>query len=56
MEHALRNKRFRTVEAMENFLTDFFKTKPVDFYRRGIDALPNEWEEVIEAEGDYFDY
>jgi transposase len=56
MEHALRNKLFQTVRAMEQFLIGFFASKSLDLYRRGIDSLPNKWEEVIEAEGDYFDY
>jgi hypothetical protein len=33
-----------------------FDSKPRDFYRRGILMLPDKWSDVIDAEGDYFNY
>lgn len=56
MEHALRNKKFQSIVEMENFLINFFNSKDPEFYARGIDLLPEKWQEVIEVDGEYFDY
>ena len=56
MEHNLRNKKFKDEIELENDVINFFNSKPVEFYSRGIDLLPEKWQEVIEVDGEYFDY
>jgi hypothetical protein len=31
----------------KNWLDEFFKTKPADFFKRGIGNLPERWEAVV---------
>ncbi len=56
MEHNLRNKKFKDEIGLENDVINFFNSKPVEFYSRGIDLLLEKWQEVIEVDGEYFDY
>jgi len=56
MEHDLRNKKLKDQIELSNNLINFFNSKNLDFYRRGIDLLPEKWQEVIEVDGEYFDY
>lgn len=56
MEHWLRNKKFKNVNEMSVALTNFFDSKDRQFYRRGIFMLPDMWLNVIDSEGEYFDY
>jgi transposase len=56
MEHFLRNEKFKNIDEIKENLTGFFDSKPRDFYRRGIFMLPDMWLNVIDLEGDYFDY
>ena len=56
MEHWLRDKKFNTDIELHNSVIGFFNSKDPDFYARGIDLLPEKWQEVIDVEGEYFDY
>ena len=40
---------------MRAAITEFFASKDEGFYRRGIYSLAEKWEEVIDADGEYFD-
>ena len=55
MQHYLDGKSFRNVGDVRNFLTSYFEEKEEDFYRRGIEVLPERWEKVIANNGQYFD-
>lgn len=54
MQHSLEQQRFRNDGEVENFITDFFSSKPASFYHRGIHLLPEKWQKVIDADGNYF--
>jgi len=56
LEHWLRGKKFRTLEEMCESLTEFFDSKDRDWYRRGIVKLEEQWQKVIENNGEYLDY
>ena len=56
LEHWLRGRKFRTIEEMRESLTEFFDSKDRDWYRRGIHRLEEQWQKVIENNGEYFDY
>lgn len=55
LQHFLKGKRFENIDEMSEALEEFFDSKDVDFYRRGIMKLPEKWQEVIEVDGEYFD-
>ena len=38
---------------LKNWLTDFFESKPEEFFKRGIFKLPDRWEAVVNSEGEY---
>ena len=53
MQHSLREKKFRTQEEVVNWVTEFFASKPIDFYNRGIRNLRERWRTVLESNGEY---
>lgn len=55
LQHFLKGKRFDDIDEMQESLEEFFDSKDVDFYRRGIEKLPEKWQEVIDVDGEYFD-
>ena len=55
LEHSLRNKSFANPQDVKKHLDSFFQSKPASFYREGIQKLPVKWQEVIDAEGNYFE-
>jgi len=55
LEHSLRNKSFANSEEVRKHLDSFFESKPKSFYADGIRKLPERWQMVIDAEGNYFD-
>uniref|UniRef100_A0A914EHZ2 Mos1 transposase HTH domain-containing protein n=1 Tax=Acrobeloides nanus TaxID=290746 RepID=A0A914EHZ2_9BILA len=56
LQHWLRERKFRTIEEMRESLTEFFDSKDRDWYHRGIHRLEEQWQKVIENNGEYFDY
>jgi hypothetical protein len=38
---------------LQNSLDDFFTAKPADFFKRGIENLPEHWEAVVTNGGEY---
>ncbi|CAJ0951860.1 unnamed protein product, partial [Mesorhabditis belari] len=55
LEYHLREKTFQNVEEMRLSLTQFFDSKPREFYRRGIYLLPDKWQDVIDVDSEYFE-
>ena len=54
--HGLRGKKFRNINEMRRSLTEFFELKDQAWYRRGIYKLEEQWQKLIESDGEYFDY
>jgi histone-lysine N-methyltransferase SETMAR len=54
LEYFLVKNKFRNINHLRRGLTDFFESKDVEFYERGIDLLPEKWEKTIESNGAYF--
>ena len=44
---------FNNEEDLENWLNNFFESRPADFWQRGIDKLVERWEEVVGNSGEY---
>jgi histone-lysine N-methyltransferase SETMAR len=55
LEHWLAKNKFRNIEHLRRELTNWFDSKEVEFWRRGIDLLPERWEKCVQADGDYFE-
>src|SRR5262249_36762454 len=53
LEHFLRGKTFIDKEDIRNRLAEFFRSKDVTFFRKGIMELPERWTKVIESDGEY---
>jgi histone-lysine N-methyltransferase SETMAR len=53
LKHWLRGRRFTSVAEVEVGIQEFFDSKDVDFYERGINGLIERWEQVIAFNGDY---
>lgn len=55
LQHNLVGKRFTNVDEVKMHLSAYFDSKPADFYRQGIEKLPQIWRQIIDSNGDYFD-
>ncbi|KFD55948.1 hypothetical protein M513_03072 [Trichuris suis] len=53
MEQELCGHQFTNVVEIEKWVTDFFSSRPVNFYRYGIHMLPERWDKVIKNHGAY---
>lgn len=54
LQHELEEKRFQDEEELKTFLDDFFKSKPQEFYRAGIEDLPKRWRQIVDQNGAYY--
>ena len=54
LEHFLNKKKFRNSGHLRRELTVFFESKDQAFWNRGIDLLPEKWQECIDSNGEYF--
>jgi histone-lysine N-methyltransferase SETMAR len=46
LSNNLRGVSFNNDAELQNWLDDFFTAKPEDFFKRGIENLPERWEAV----------
>lgn len=53
LSNAMDGRAFEDQDDLETWLTQYFESKPGDYYKRGIDELPNRWRQVINNNGDY---
>ena len=56
MQHGMADQRFSNYEEVKNWIDSWIAEKPVEFFRKGIRALPEKWEKVIASDGQYFEY
>lgn len=54
MSNALRNMSFANDDELNQWLVNFFASKPASFYGEGIMKLPEKWQMVLDSNGDYF--
>jgi hypothetical protein len=47
LSNNLRGVSFNNYAELRNWLDDFFRAKPEDFFKRGIENLPERWEAVV---------
>jgi hypothetical protein len=60
LSNNLRGVSFNNDAELQNWVDEFIKAKPADFFKRGIDNLPERWEAFVNI-GEYiidwlFDY
>jgi hypothetical protein len=48
-----REVSFSNDAEFQNWPDDFFTAKPADFFKRGIENLPERWEAVVNNGGEY---
>jgi len=53
LQNSLNGVKLASKEACENHLKQFFDQKPQKFYRDGIMALLQKWQNIIENNGAY---
>jgi histone-lysine N-methyltransferase SETMAR len=53
LSNDLRDRKFENEDDLKKHLQDFFDSKSVAFYAKGIHDLPNRWREVIASHGNY---
>ena len=53
LSNEMRGLSFENQDHLENWLNNFFETRPKDFWRNGINKLVERWEEVVNNEGEY---
>lgn len=53
LKEALGGNRFESDEEVQEFVCNWFKTRPQIFYEEGIHKLSSRWEKCVRLEGDY---
>ena len=53
LQHFLKNKRFDNKQAVEMAINQFFESKDGNFFRSGIECLPQRWQTVVDNNGEY---
>ncbi|KAL6268123.1 hypothetical protein P5V15_001213 [Pogonomyrmex californicus] len=53
-KHHLADTHFVRFEEIRKCIDDFIASKPVSFYRQGIRKLPERWQKIVDANGEYF--
>ena len=56
LQNDLNGREFKNMEDMKIYLKEFFDSHPRSFYRKGIGMLPERWKNVIDSNGEYFDF
>lgn len=55
MTHGLAEQRFSSYDDTKKWVDDWIASKYQDFFQRGIRMLPERWEKVVAADGQYFE-
>ncbi|CAD6197225.1 unnamed protein product [Caenorhabditis auriculariae] len=54
LQRALAGQKFDNEKQVRPWLTNWFKAQPATFWRQGIYTLPRQWQQTIDAHGEYF--
>ena len=55
LQHFLSGKKFDSRDVIHSAIGQFFVSKTPEFYRSGIEDLPNRWQMIIDKGGKYLD-
>lgn len=53
MAHGLAEQHFQNVQDVKKWIDDWISLKPANFFKDGINKLPNLWENVVKNDGNY---
>jgi histone-lysine N-methyltransferase SETMAR len=53
LQHFLDGKSFSDLEEVQAAISGFFASKPAEFFRTGIENLPQRWKTIVENDGNY---
>ena len=53
LSNDLREKKFDDESELKVYLTNFFNSQSLKFYREGIESLPMRWRQVVDNDGQY---
>ncbi len=53
MEHLLREKIFQNLDEINNWVANFFKSQPAEFFEKGVHSLRGRWRQIIDTSGEY---
>ncbi|XP_033318240.1 histone-lysine N-methyltransferase SETMAR-like [Bombus bifarius] len=53
LKNFLRNRKFKSVNEVENGLEEYFKSKPREFWKNGTMRLPERWQKMLGEKGSY---
>ncbi|EYC28205.1 hypothetical protein Y032_0008g4 [Ancylostoma ceylanicum] len=53
LKNFLAGQRFTNFQALQTAIGDFFERQNPEFWRRGIESLPDRWLKVVDTYGDY---
>jgi len=51
---SLADTHFVRFGEIRKYIDDFIASKLVSFYRQGVRKLPERWQKIVDANGDYF--
>ena len=54
LQNSISNREFQCREEVETFLSSYFSSKDMSFYRQGIFSLVARWQKVLEDAGEYY--
>ena len=53
LKNWLKGRRFNSIDEVRTGIQQFFDSKDLDFYQRGINNLVDRWEQIVAFDGDY---
>ena len=56
LQNSLIDTNFSNEDQVREFVENFFRSKPPEFYAKEIEELPNKWQKVIANDGEYIIY
>ena len=55
LDNFLQGQIFENQEALEKSVSQFFDSRTLEFFIKGIESLPKRWQKCVDASGNYFD-
>lgn len=53
MQHSLAEKKFKNRDEIQIWVSNFFESQPVEFFKKGIYSLRERWRQVLDTDGEY---
>ena len=53
LQNSLMGTNFSNEDQVREFVENFFTSKLAEFYAKGIEELPDKWQQVIANDGEY---